>query len=412
MRTVNPKPAFNWRRMIGAAAVVVVLAALFFRGNNAAPVRVAAVEHGSVRSQISTNGKVEPIRDFEAHAPAATTVERVYVREGQRVKKGQLLLELNDADAHSMQARATAQMRTAEAELNAVHNGGTQEEVLAAQAEFVKARADRDSAQRNLDALHRLVEQGAASAGEVREAEAQLQRTQAQLKFVEQKRTGRYSPAEVSRAQAQITEAQAALAATQELLAKSHIRAPQDGIVYALPVREGAFVNPGDLLLQEADLSQVTIRAFVDEPDIGRLQTSQRIEVTWDALPGQTWSGSVSMIPASVKLRGSRNVGELTCIVGNQDSRLLPNINVSVAIITAEHSSTLYLPREAVRVTDGKAWVYQITDGKLKQREVKTGISSLTQVEVQDLPEKSQVVLTTLNGKPLVEGMAVAVPKR
>ena len=99
-------------------------------------------------------------------------------------------------------------------------------------------------------------------------------------------------------------EAQAAYEAAEDALLKSSVRAPFDGMVYSLPVKQGAFVQAGELLLQEADLSRVLVRAFVDEPDVGRLQTGQKVEITWDALPGRTWTGTVSTVPSTVKLRG------------------------------------------------------------------------------------------------------------
>ena len=70
--------------------------------------------------------------------------------------------------------------------------------------------------------------------------------------------------------------------------------------------------------------------------------------------PGRTWQGSVNTIPSTVKLLGTRNVGETTCVVDNQDLRLLPNINVGVTIVTAEHHDALTVPREAVRLDNNK----------------------------------------------------------
>ena len=372
------------------------------------PVRAATVERGTIRSQISTNGKVEPLKNFEARALTAATVKRVFVREGQHVKKGQLLLELEDADAQTQAAHATAQLRAAEAEENAVKNGGTHEEVVATGADLVKAQSDRDTAQRNLDAVRRLNEKGAASLGEVRDAESQLSHATAQVTVLEEKTHHRYSAPEVARVQAQAAEAKASLAAAHSVLARSNIRAPQNGIVYALPVREGSYVSAGDLLLEEADLTRVLIRAFVDEPDVGRLHAGQRIEITWDALPGRIWQGTVSGVPASLKMLGTRNVGELTSVAANDDLALLPNTNVGVAIVTVEHRDALYVPREALRQdTGGKAYVFDVAGGSLTRRDVTTVIATLTQMEVQGIPEKTQIAVGTTNGKPLVDGAPI-----
>ena len=98
--------------------------------------------------------------------------------------------------------------------------------------------------------------------------------------------------------------------------------------------------------------------------------------------PGRTWQGSVSSIPSTVKLLGTRNVGETTCIVDNQDLKLLPNINVGVTIVTAEHQNVLTVPREAVRLDDGKTFVYEIVNDELQRRDIQTAISNLTQVEI------------------------------
>jgi HlyD family secretion protein len=392
-----------------AIVAAVILLASFMSRDPAVPVRAVSAQRGTIRSVVSTNGKVEPLQNFEAHAPVGTTVKKILIKEGDQVKKGQLLVQLNDADARSLAARAQAQVQSAEADLNAIQKGGNREEVLTLESQITKARTDCDTAQRNLDALRRLREQGAASPGEVKNAEDQLKRANADLNLLLQKQKDRYSQPEIARVEAQKSQAQAALAAAEDNLNQLNIRAPFDGIVYSLPVQLGAYLNPGDLVLQEADLSKVRVRAFVDEPDVGRLAPGDKIEVTWDALPGRSWEGAVSVIPAVIKLHGTRNVGETTCVVDNKDFKLLPNVNVGVTIITAEHRDVLTVPREAVHQDDdNKTYVYQIVNNELQRRYVQTSISNLTQVEVTGgLPENALVALGPLNSKPLRNGLAV-----
>jgi len=373
-------------------------------------VHTVKVERGSIRSLISTNGKAEPIRNFEAHSQAPTIVKNVLVKEGQRVRKGQLLLQLDDADLRSQAARAQAQIKAAQADEANLTTGGTREELLTLESQLIKAHSARDTAQRNLDALRRLSQQGAASAGEVKQAEDDLQRTQADVTLLEQKKKDRYSQPEVAKVRAQGAEAQAAYDAAENALEKSTVRAPFDGIVYSLPVKQGAYVQIGELLLQEGDLSRMLVRTFVDEPEIGRLAAGQRIEVTWDALPDRVWKGSVSTIPSTVKLRGSRNVGEVTCTVDNQDLRLLPNVNVGVTVITAEQSGVLTVAREAVRMDDTKPYVYRVEDGALKRREVQVSLQNLTRVEITGgLPEGAIVAVSSADTKPLTDGAHVKV---
>ncbi len=374
------------------------------------PVRTATVERSTIRSVISTNGKVEPVQSFEAHAPVGTTVKKLLVKEGDRVKKGQLLAQLDDADASSQAARALALVRAAQADASALQSGGNREEVLTLSSQLVKAENVRDSAQRNVEALKRLQQQGAASPGEVKQADDQFAAADADLKLIQQKQKDRYSQPEIAKVDAQKSEAQSAYAAAENILSQLNIRAPFDGVVYSLPVHQGAYVNPGDLVLQEADLSKVLVRAYVDEPDVGRLAPGQTIDLTWDAMPGRTWKGVVSSIPSTVKLLGTRNVGETTCIVDNQDLKLLPNINVGVTIVTAEHQNSLTVPREAVRLDDGKTFVYEIVNNELKRRDIQTAISNLTQVEIASgVTDKALLALASTNSKPLREGVAVKV---
>jgi HlyD family secretion protein len=387
---------------------VVVLAAFVSRRDDMVQVRTAVVEQSAIRSLVSTNGKIEPVNNFEAHAPVSTSVRRIYVKEGDSVKKGELLIVLDDADARAQAARSQTQLRAAQADRSAAERGGTQEEMLSLEAQLVKAGADRDSAQRNLDALKKLEQQGAASTGEVREAENALTRADAQLTFLRQKQTKRYSNAELARVDAQRAEAQAAYDAAQDVLSKSNVRAPFDGIVYSLPARQGGFVAAGDLLLQVADLRKVLVRAFVDEPDVGRLAPGDPIEITWDAVPGRVWRSAVTAIPSTVKLRGSRNVGETTSIVDNKDLKLLPNINVGVTIVAAEHDNVLVVPREAVRMDDSKPYVLQVVGHELKRRDVETSLSNLTEVEVtRGLSAKDVVAINAWNGKPIGDGTQV-----
>ena len=147
--------------------VAVIFLASFMSRGSVVLVRAASAERTTIRSVVSTNGKVEPLENFEAHSPIATTVKKLYVKEGDHVRKGQLLAQLDDAGARSDAARAQERIRAAESDLSAVAAGGNREEVLTVESQLSKARTERDAAQQNLDALQRLQQQGAASSAEV-----------------------------------------------------------------------------------------------------------------------------------------------------------------------------------------------------------------------------------------------------
>ncbi len=398
----------------GVIAAVVILAAFVSLHRGEVQIRADQVTRGNIASIISTNGKIEPIDNFEAHAAAPSTVKRVLVREGDHVKAGQLLVQLDDADARAQAAKALAQLKAAEADLQAVKSGGTREELLNTRTEMVKAQAERDAARRNLDAMRRLQERGAASPAEVDAAQARLQTAEAQLSALQQKGgSGRYSPAEDSKVRAQAEQAKAEYAAAEDVLRKANVTAPRAGIVYSLPVHTGQFVAAGDLLAQVANLTTVQVRAFIDEPDIGRLAVGQPVTITWEGQPGRNWSGKVTRTPTTVVSRGTRTVGEVTCAIDNPDLKLLPNINVNVTITTAKRDDVLLVARESVHQHDSRKFVYQVVNGVLQRRNVETGVSDLTRIEITSgLKDGDEIALTSVRGIPLKDGMEVKVVKQ
>jgi HlyD family secretion protein len=401
----------RWILLAGLILAVVILAAFLSLRRSQVQVRTARAYRETITSSIATNGKIEPVDNFEAHAPMATTVKRAEVLQGDWVKAGRLLLQLDDSGARAQLARGQAQVKGAEAELQAVSSGGTQEEILTTRNALVKAQADRDAAQKNLQAMQRLLQNGAASQAEVDAAQAQLRVAEANLHSLEQKLHDRFSKPEVAHAAAQLAEARAALAAATDLLRNLNISSPHLGVVYNLPVRKDMFVSAGDLLVQVADLHRVRVRAFVDEPEIGRLQKGQPIEIGWDALPGRLWHCTIESLPTNVVQRLTRMVGEVTCIVDNSDLKLLPNTNVSVGVIQARHENALTVPREAVRQDAEGKYVFQVVNGQLKRRNVQTSVSNLTRVEITSgIPDGAVLALGAVNMQPLRDGMPVKNP--
>ena len=396
------------------AAVVIFSGWVKLRGGGGTAVRAEKVVRQDIANIISTNGKIEPVNNFEAHAPAAVAVKRVLVKEGDRVRPGQLLVELDDADARAQVARALAQMRSAEADLHAVQSGGTNDEVITNRAELSKAQAERDEARRNLQATQKLLQQGAASPAEVQAASDRVKKADADVQLLQSKLQGeRFSSPEVAKVRAEAEQARAAYAAAQDLLKNTSVRAPFAGIVYQLPVKQGSYVAGGQLLAQVANLDRVQVRAFVDEPEIGRLAPGEEVQIKWDATPGRVWQGTLTRLPTVVTMVGTRTVGEVTCEIQNADHKLLPNVNVNVSIITARHLGVLTVSREALHEQDGKRYVYEIVDDKLRSQEIQTGITSLTRAEVtKGLTEGKQIALGAAGTQPLRPGMEVKVVER
>lgn len=409
--TLNNTPG-GPRRWIATIIVVLILmiAAGTYVEFRPHRIRVSVVSplRQTISSDITTNGKVEPTHGFEAHAPMAGTIQKVLVKEGTQVKAGQLLLVLDDSRARADLATAQTRLKAAQALYANLLAGGTAQELLSRRTELQKATTERDAAQRQLAALQRLLQSGAATADEVAAANDRLARAQADLTQLQSQ--VRYSPLELQHAQQEIDASRASIQLAEQVLRNCNVVAPFDGTVYSIPVRAGSFANVGDLLLQEANLSQLQVRAFVDEPEIGHLALGENIRITWDALPGHSWQGVVTSLPSTVVARGSRVVGEVLCKLDNSNHLLLPNVDVNATIVIGSKADVITVPREAVREEGGRNFVYLLKDGHLHRQEVKLGISNLTRVEIlSGVSERNVIAVQSFSPSPMAEGVQVKV---
>ena len=374
------------------------------------PVREAQVSHQELVNTVSTNGRVEPVVNYEFHSPLSTTVKAVYVQPGDLVPAGKLLVVLDDVQARARLASAESGVKAAEAAVEAATHNGTQQERQMAAGDVARGRLERDQARRDLDALVKLNSTGAASPGEVAAARQRLESAEASLHASEESAHSRYSPAEVKRAQATLADAEAGLAAARQVVEQASIHAPVAGTVYSLSAGRTEFAEEGKLLLQLADLSHERVRAYFDEPEIGRLAVGQKIQIKWDAKPGRLWSGHIIRTPVTVITYGTRNVGEVLVEIDDRDGGLLPNTNVTVTVTTSSEPNTLSIPREALHSENGKPYVYRIVNSELVRTPVTTGTINLTQVSVlSGLNQGDWVATGTANGQPLQEGIPIKV---
>jgi HlyD family secretion protein len=370
-------------------------------GSSAIPVRVVKVERASLVSNLTTNGKVEPVDARELRALAPGTVTNVLVKEGDHVKSGQLLVELDRTEAAAAMARAEAELQAAEDDVRAIEKGGTTSENLELDNSIQKATLETQEANRQLGISERLLAKNAATRSEVDAAKDRANKANQDLAYLQSRRGKRYSAGDRERARGRVTEARASLDLAKERLNASSAVSPVTGVVYALPVQRGNFVNRGDLLAKVADLDRLRVKVYVDEPELGRLAQGQDVALTWDAAPGVTWPGKVNRMPAAVELLGTRSVGAVECVIENKDHRLLPGVNVNVEIVAKHSENTLTLPKEAVISEAGEGtkasrhFVYVYGgDGAVQRKEVQLGIADATRVEIlQGLSEGQTIAV-------------------
>lgn len=352
-------------------------------------------------SSINSNGKVEPIAPYVIPARLDTFVQKVVATEGQQVKKGQLLLELDVKDAAAQLAEARVRLLRAQEDLRTAKSGGKPETAAQVSGDLTKAVAERDRLQKNHDALVRLMAEQAATKDELSANDLALTKAQAEVTRLQaaKQQFDRSVQLDAERAALQVQQAQSEVDALEEKVRDGHITAPISGTLYSLPVKTGDFVKLGTTLVEMADLHKVRVRAFIDEPELGGLEENEPVKITWDALPTKTWTGRTEIIPKQVVPHGTRSVGELLCSISNDKLELLPNINVNVRINSRERLGVLSVPRGAVEAEGGRRYVYVVKESQLgvgrstlEKREIHVGIADATNYEVVSGLQEGELV--------------------
>jgi HlyD family secretion protein len=368
-------------------------------------------------SSISSNGKVEPISPYVIRAQLNTFVKKIYVTEGQTVKKGQLLLELNVKEVAAQLAETRSKLLRAQDDLRAAKEGGRADEAAKVAADLAKAEAASERLQRNHDSLVRLAAGQAATKEDLAANDQALANAKAEVTrlLAVKQEFDRQARLDAERGELQVQQTLSEMAALEDKVNSGSISAPADGTLYSLPVRAGDFVKLGDLLAEMADLHKVRVRAFIDEPDLGGLEAGEPVVITWDAFPNRTWAGKTEIIPKQVVPHLTRSVGELLCGVSNDKIELLPNINVSVRINSKERLNVLAVPRGAVASEGGRRYVFVVKKNelgvgksRLEKREIKVGIADATSYEVMSGLQEGEMVALP-GDTDLHDGMAVQV---
>ena len=399
------------RLLLSVIAILCAIILYFLIARRTAPpdVPFTKVVRETVTSTLTTNGKVEPIRWASARAQSAGLVDRIFVQRGENVKAGQLLAQLDTRTVQSDVTAAEGRVEQAQAEVETLREGGRSTDIAELVSALATARQELAAAERDLASLERLEAKGAATRAEVNAARDRVQRAQIEIKGLEQKRASLVSKPQQSAAQGRLREAEAAISAAKQRLALTSIRAPIAGMVYQLgeqnDLHQGTYVNPGDLIANIGNLDRVRVTVYVDEPDLGRVAVGMPVTITWDALPGREWRGVVERTPTSVISLGSRQVGEVSCVIDNPDHDLIPGTNVNAEIRSKVAENVLAIPKGAIRRENGEVGVYLLQNGRVVWRKVTVGTTSVARAEVTGLKEGQSVALPS--DRTLKDGMAV-----
>jgi HlyD family secretion protein len=390
-------PKRRWIAWLAGAAVLLAVVLVLANRDQAPEVQTAQVKRQNIAAYITSNGKVEPLHLFLFLAQFTTTVESVHAVAGESLKKGQLILVLNsDTPRQSLDA-ARASLLLAQEQLREASIGGPPQQLAQIDGDLQKTKISLANLQKNQEVLKKLVAEKAETQAQFDQNELQIAQAQASIQTLEEQKAALAAQARANVQSAKIAEQQERLqiSTLQNEVINSRVTSPIDGTLFALPAYWGEYVTVGQQLAQVADLHNVRVRAFVDEPDLGALAEKQSVQITWDGLPGYVWYGRTETLPKQVTLQGVRSVGEVLCSVQNTNLKLIPNLSVDVKIETAQRQNVLVVPRGAVHSDGSQHYVFIIDDDTLRRRNVQLGIADPTVFEVvSGLNEGEQVALS------------------
>jgi len=419
----------NRKKILIAVAVVVVIGAVIGltvlnSGKNVTTVQTGKVAKQDLNATVSASGEIKPKTYVNVGANAFGRITRLFVKEGEHVKKGQMLAQLENVQPGADVAAGRAALDVARTEATAQAAA-----LKTSQANLERANADLERAKLDYQRAEGLY--GAKLIAKA-EYDAKKAAYDSAVAMVEQSRAGiAQADAQLNSSQRRITQANATLVRSSDVLSKTEYAAPFDGIITNLPVREGETVvvgiqnSPGSTMMTLADMSVITAEVKVDETDIVNVKLGQPAEVTIDAMPKKVFHGHVTEIGNNAVVR-STGVSTSQSNIASQEAKdfkvvvtvddppenLRPGLSTTAKITTATKKDVVSVPIQALTVRqrgdlekkDGKkdkdavqAASPQVPDAKAKEElqgvfvirnkkaefvAVETGVAGTTDIEV------------------------------
>lgn len=390
--------------VVGVAAIVAWVA---FKKTTPPEVDFVKVTRETMISALPTNGKVDPIEWLPVRAERTGVLTKVLVSRGQQVTKNEPLVELDTRVATAEVSKAQAAIQEAKTQQQVLEQGGRIAERQQADADLSRTKLDLEAARKNYQTLDRLVGKQAATRQELDAARQIVEQLQLRIQALEEHKKALVTGTDKEIARARLQEAESTAAIARTNLDLSIIRAPMDGTVYDFDLKQGAFVNAGDPIAKVGRLDRVRVTVYVDEPDLGKVRKGEVVNITWDALPGHQWKGEVDKLPTQIVPLGTRQVGEVGCVIENPQRDLIPNANINAEIQATVVQKALAVPKEAIRREGSETGVFLLQGDRLVWRKIGLGVSNYTKSQViSGLSDGDAVALPT--ERPLKNGAKVA----
>jgi len=384
---------------IGVAVVLVAVGGLIAAargGTKIDPSKLAKVERGDLAKSVVATGKVEPITKVEIKSKASGIVKKLLVDAGDRVKRGQVLAELDKEEIEAHVAQAKAQEEAAEASLRAT------------EADMERAKVDAEGP--DVPTLKRAYEraQGMAKEGVVSVSaldDAQRAYELAVNKQNVAKAQLQVLHAKIGQAQAQVAQDRANLKQLEEQYSYTTVESPIDGVVLSRDVEVGDAVSSilvlgssATLIMTLGDISEVYVKGKVDESDIGKVYLGQPARIKVESFKDKTFNGKVTKISPMGVEKDNVTTFEVRVSINNPGGELKAAMTANAEIILEEHKNVLQIPEGSILYDKDKKASVEVPDAKGKEGKSKVavniGISNGAKTELlSGLKEGDQVVL-------------------
>ena len=402
---MNGNPSSKKRRKrfiyvgIGLLLVLLIaggLIAATHGGTKMDPSKLQKVEKGDLAKSVVATGKVTPITKVEVKSKASGIVKNLLVDAGDKVKKGQLLAQLDKAEIEAQVEQSRAAVEAAEANLKS------------SEADFERAKVDAEGP--DVPLLKRAYERAIGMAKEGVVSTSALEDAQKNYELALNKQNVSKAQvtvlkAKIAQSQGQLSQDRANLKQLEEQLSYTDIQSPIDGVVLSRNVEMGDAVSSilvlgssATLVMTLGDISQVYVKGKVDESDIGRVYLGQPARIKVESFKDKTFNGVVTKISPMGVEKDNVTTFEVRVSINNPGGELKAEMTANAEVILEEHKNVLQIPEGAIIYDKDKKASVEIPDSRAKEGKkkiaVNIGISNGAKTELlSGLKEGDEVVL-------------------
>lgn len=421
MQTLIAKIPGGKKTLLGVGLVIIVSGLIIFnvyknRNEAALPVQVTQAKEQKMGENVLASGKVQLLKKQEVYAPAPRMVHNVPVKVGDKVQKGQIVLEMECANETLQLDEALARL----AEQKAAYDKAlapTKQDLAIAGAEYQSAELSYLDTKKNMERTEQLYKAGAASLQDLEKARKQLAGDEAlYLKAKRDYDRTKNGPEGSERESllAKLRNAQTAVNIAQENLERYTVPAQFDGVVMSAACNPGELAESGKCLLVIGNPDKLEVQVGVGEADAARVRAGQKVEIEAAAFPDKKFQGQVTEVAmAAVVSKNSQSQQiEVPVRIGidSKNTGLLPGFTVDMHITTVAPKKRLTLSYEAIDEEEEASFVWKIEDGKAKRVKIKTGLMGDLYAEIlQGIDAKDEVILNPPTN--LKEGQVVRPSK-